>query len=246
MRFLAFLPLALPLLAQDHFRVELTAAAWQTRIEGTLQAAGLPIDLRSDLALDDRTIFFGRLVAKPGRRHRLIIEGSPYSFAGVNTVSRAITFQGQTFTVNDTLQSSATLDYVYGGYQFDIISASRGHFGFQAGAAYLNATGTINSATRGITATRSQKIGLPLAGAGFRVWPLRFLNITGGVKGMSLGGYGHFVQGEIGAGVGIRFITFQAGYQIVDADVHENTGTAGRPGIAPRIQGPIFAIQLRY
>jgi len=158
------------------------------------------------------------------------------------TPSRAAHLQ----RVQATLRSSADLTYFYGGYQFDIVSQPRGHFGLQAGGAYLDATGAISSATTGISATRAQTIGLPLAGAEFRVWPARFFNIGGGVKGMALGGYGHFVQGEISAGVGIRWINVQAGYQILDADVHDSNDAAGRPGIAPRFRGPIFGVQLRF
>ena len=246
MRFFAFLALLLPLCAQEDFRAEISASAWRTSVKGSLQAAGLPVDLRSDLALEDRTTFFGRLVLKPGQRHRIIVEGSPYSFEGTNTVSRTITFGGRTFTVQDTLRSNADLTYVYGGYQFDLVSSERGHFGLQAGGAYLNASGIITSGTTGVSGSHEEKIGLPLAGAEFRVWPLPFINIAGGVKGMALGGYGHFVQGEISGGIGIKRVNFQAGYRFLDADVHENNDQPDRAGIAPRFGGPFFGVAFRF
>ena len=245
MRFVALLlaPLALAQ-SEDDFRVELTASAWRTSIEGTVQSNGLPVALHGDLNLDDQWTFFGKLVLKPRRRHRINIEGSPYDFAGTNTLSRTITYNGRTYTFNDTIASEASLTYVFAGYQFDVVSRNRGHFGLEAGGAYLNGTGTIRSATTGITASDSQTIGLPLAGAEFRVYlgPAH-LNVNGEAKGMSFGGYGDFFQGVVNLGAGFKRIRFQAGYQYLNADIHQNR-SMNPPGVSPVIKGPIFSIQL--
>ncbi len=232
--------------AQDDFRVEATAAGWFASIRGTVQAAGLPVDLQSDLALGDRATFLGQLVFKPGRRHRLLVEGSPYSFDGVNTVSRTIAFAGRTFDVQETVRSTASITYVFGGYQFDVVAQPRGHFGLQAGAAYVDAEGAISGVRTGLTGRREQKLGLPLAGAEFRVWPWRFVSVSGGMKGMAYGAFGHFVQGEVNAGVGARGFSVLGGYRVVDADIHENSGAPLQPGIAPRIRGPVVSVQFRY
>jgi hypothetical protein len=67
------------------------------------------------------------------------------------------------------------------------------------------------------------------------------LNLNGEVKGMSLGSYGKYVQGDLNAGVVvIRFVRLQAGLNVVDADVHN---TAGR-GFKLRFAGPIFSVQV--
>jgi hypothetical protein len=246
MKSLAALLLAMvPLAAQDAARVEITASAWRTAIEGSLQAGGLPVDLRSDLNLGDQWTFFGRAVFKPGRHHRLIVEGSPYRFDGTNTISRSISYNNRTFLVQDTLQSHAELTYVFGGYEYDLISRPRGHFGLQVGGAYLDATGTIASTRTAVFATRTETIGLPLAGGEFRVWPLRFFSIGGSVKGMAVGDYGHYVQGEINGGIGARSIALLFSYQILDADIHESSGAPNPAGIAPRISGPIMSVQFR-
>src|SRR5437016_4946785 len=76
----------------EDFRVELTGGAWNTSIEGTVRALALPIALRSDLALQDEWAFFGKLTVKPAHRHRINIEGVPYSFQGLNALARNITF----------------------------------------------------------------------------------------------------------------------------------------------------------
>src|SRR6266852_4331965 len=156
----------------ENFRLELTASAWHPRIQGTVTAQGLPVALHGDLNLDDSWVFFGKLVFKPGRRHRINVEGSPYDFTGLNALSRTITFNGRTYSFQETVASEANLAYFFAGYQFDVISRSRGHAGLEVGGAYLDATGTIKGLTTGASATRNQRIGLPLAGAEFRAFLL--------------------------------------------------------------------------
>ena len=165
--------LSLPVFsAQDFekFRIEVTGSAWRTHVEGQLQSGVLPIDLRSDLNLPDTYNFLGRLVLKPGRRHRIIVDGGPFESSGRNQLTRSIVFNGRTYTVSDVIESTASLTSVYGGYQFDIISRNQGHLGFSVGGVYLNAEATIRSGTTGLSATRAYDLGLPLAGAEFRAF----------------------------------------------------------------------------
>jgi len=240
--------LFLPIVAfaqTDAFRLELTASAWKTAIEGTVQSGGLPIALHADLNLADEWTFFGKLSFKPARRHRINLEGSPYEYSGINTLSRTIVYNGRTYNINDTVASEANLTYFFGGYQFDVVSHNRGHLGLEIGGALLDGTGTIRSVTTGVVATKSQTIGLPLAGAEFRYFfgPAR-LNVNGEVKGMAFGDYGSFFQGSVNVGAGFQRVIFQAGYQYLNADIHENNGV-NPTGIAPVISGPIFSIQFR-
>ncbi len=231
----------------ENFHVELTAAAWHPSIDGTVMALGLPVALHGDLNLDNSWTFFGKLVFKPGRRHRINIEGAPYEFTGRNILARTITYNGRTYFVQETVDSEASLNYFFASYQYDVISRARGHLGLEVGGAYLGATGTISGVTSGISATDNQSIGLPLAGAEFRAFLLprsRLLNVNGEAKGMSFGGYGDYFQGVVNVGVGTRRFTVQAGYQYVNADIHENRAV-NPSGIAPTFRGPIFSVQFR-
>ena len=246
----ASLALALPLCGQpdpESFHLEVTAGAWVRNASGTIQSGVTPVDLQADLGIEqNQPQFFGALVFKPARRHRLIVEGSPYRLSGNHTAVRQFTFGGQTYTVADQLASSADISYVFGGYQFDAVSNPRGHFGLQGGVAYVDATGTVRSQTSGFTGTLTQSFPFPVAGTEFRLFLIpgsALLNVNGGVKGMALGSYGHFVEGAINAGVGLgRHVTLQAGYLLVDADVHRKDQTRG---FTPRFTGPLFSVQLR-
>ena len=245
MRWLVFIVPCLAWAQADDARLELTLSAWRTNIEGAVQSGGLPVALHGDLNLSDTWTFFSKLAFRPGRRHVINIEGSPYEFSGQNTLLRTIVYNGRTYSLNDTVASQASLAYLFGGYQFDLIARERGTLGIEAGGAYLNGEGTIRSVITGISATRNQIIGLPLAGVAFRAYAgPGHLNVNGEGKGMAFGGYGHFFQGMINLGAGFRALMFQAGYQYMNADIHENRGT-NPAGISPVISGPIFSVQLR-
>ena len=101
------------------------SAGWSVTYEAATIQAGtalLPssvINLVSDLGVKQREpTFYGRLIMKPGRKHRIVVEGTPVKLHGMNTVSRTVIYRGQTFTVGETLESSADVNYFFGGYQY--------------------------------------------------------------------------------------------------------------------------------
>jgi len=232
----------------EHFRIEITGSAWILNTGGQIQANGSPIDLVNDLgAQQQKPTFYGQLVFKPGQRHRIVLEGTPFDIQGNNTVDRTVTYRNQVFNVSQTLQSTANLTYFFGGYQYDVLSGSMGHLGFSAGAAYLSATGTIQALQTNTVASKSEVIGLPLAGAEFRIFPIpghRILEVDGGMRGMGFGSYGHYVQANANAGVGLGPITLQAGYRAVNTDLHQSSN--GGSGLSARLQGPIFSLMFRW
>lgn len=75
----------------ESFHVEITGSAWLVDSGGTIQAGSSPVDLVSDLGAEQREpTFYGRLVVKPGRKHRIVIEGMPFRLSGYNVVNRTI------------------------------------------------------------------------------------------------------------------------------------------------------------
>jgi hypothetical protein len=232
----------------EDFRVEITGSAWLVNSGGAIQATGTPIDLVNDLGVrQQQPTFYGKFVFKPTRRQRIVLEGTPFALNGNNTVNRTLVYRGRTFNVSDTVKSNADLNYFFGGYQFDVLSGSAGHLGFSVGGAYLGATGTIQSLTANTTATKTQTIGLPLAGAEFRLFPIpghHWLDLDGEVRGMGFGSYGHYVQATGNGGVWFGHFGLQGGYRAVNADLHE-TGNGGS-GIAVRLKGPIFSLAFKW
>jgi len=96
-------------------------------------------------------------------------------------------------------------------------------------------------------ATKSETVGLPLAGAEGRVFVIpgrKLLEIDGGVRGMAFGGYGHYVEETVNGGLAFGPLTIQAGYRAVSANLH--TTTNGGNGVDVRLHGPIFSLQARW
>jgi hypothetical protein len=232
----------------EDFRIEVTGSAWIVDSAGHIQANGSPIDLVSDLgAKQQQPTFYGQFVFKPGRKHRVVFEGTPFRIQGYNVVDRSITYRGQTFNVSETLQSSSDLNYFFAGYQYDVLSGPMGHLGFSVGGAYLSATGTIQALETATGATKSETVGLPLAGSEFRMFPIRrhrILELDGGLRGMAFGDYGHYVEAAGNGGVGLGPITFQAGYRAVNLDLHVSSN--GGSGVRARLKGPIFSMLWRW
>jgi hypothetical protein len=171
------------------------------------------------------------------------VEGVPYRLEGKNTLSRQVTYAGRTYTVQEPIAASAEVNYVFGGYQYDFISRERGHLGALGGVAYLDASGTIRSTRVPISATESERLALPLAGLEFRVFATRLVNVNGEVKGMSIGRFGHYVQGSLNLGIRLaRWATLQGGYMILDTEVHNRGRTVA---FSPRFTGPVLSLQFR-
>jgi hypothetical protein len=233
----------------EDFKVELTGAAWLVNSSGTIQANGTPVDLVNDLGAEQQQpTFFGRLVVKPGRKHRIVIEGTPFRLSGYNLVNRTFVYRGQTFNVNQTVRSSADLNYVFAGYQYDVVTGPMGHLGFSVGGAFLGTSGSITSVELGTTASKTENVGLPLAGAEGRLFPWRghkLFVVEGDIRGMDVGSYGHYLEASGSGGVGVGPVTMLAGYRTVRAALHASTG-ANPEGVDVRLKGPIFSMEWRW
>jgi len=232
----------------EDFHFEVTGSGWLVNSGGTIQASGSPINLVTDLGVyQQQPTFYGKLVVKPGRKHRILVEGTPFRLAGENTVDRTVTYHGETFTVSQTLMSNADFNYAFAGYQYDFLSGPMGHLGISVGGAYLNAEGAIRALETGISANKSETIGLPLAGAEGRIFPIRghrILEFDAGIRGMDFGDYGHYLEAGGNAGVTFGPVTLQAGYRSVRVDIE--TTSANPSGVDARLRGPLFSAQWRW
>ncbi len=231
----------------DSYHIDVQLSGWLVDTSGTVRSGITPVDLRSDLGVEQRPpTFTGRLDLRPGGRFHVIIEGTPYRLTGRKTLSRTITFRGQQYSFEETVVSSANVDYLFGGIGIDLVRRAPVRFGLFLGGAYVDATATLRGITTGIAETEAQRIGLPLPGLDFQAFPIpgsRRLIVDGNVQGMGFGSYGRFVKGAINAGVFLaRYVAIEAGYAIVDADLHSSSGARG---VAPRFSGPVFSVRFR-
>jgi hypothetical protein len=241
------------LFAQSHegpedFRIEFTGSAWLTGPTGNLQASGTPVNFVTDLGAGaQKARFYGKLVFKPTRKQRIVVEGSPISFSGVKTISQSFVFLNKTYNVSQTVDTNANVNYAFGGYQYDPLSGQYGHLGFQAGVAYIGVQGTLVGVQSGITETKSFQAPVPLIGTEFRVFPIphmKLVEIEGMVRGITAGGYGYFIEGGASGGLRYRMFSLLAGYREMFANVHQKGDNAN--GVALHLKGPIFSAQAQW
>ena len=234
-----------PCFAED-FRIEFTAGYWSLNPSGHIDTSSTSVDLRSDLGIrggQDEGSF--KVVWKPGAKHRINFEVIPFRLDGENTITRTIDFGGRTYPIEDHITSSLNIDYVFGGYQYDIVNNARGHFGIGGGIAYVNAKASTTSQTLGLTGTEQRQVPVPAIGGEFRFFPIpgkNIFNINGEVKGIAQGSYGSFIQASANAGLAVtRILRVQAGFNFADADVHK-PDLSNRFSV--RFTGPVFSVQL--
>jgi hypothetical protein len=231
---------------EENSKLEATGSFWPVNSSGTIRANGTPVDLKSDLGVtQSQATFTGMLAITLRRRHKIEIEGTPFRLSGANNLTRTITYSGKTYTLADRVTSSADLNYFYAGYRYDLISRDAGHFGLTAGGAYLNADGTIRSQISGVTASKTETVGLPLAGAAFRVFPVRrrvLVVANAEVKGMEFGSHGHYVQASASAGIGAGPVLIEGGYRVVSFDLHTTDNVTA---VSPRFKGPLLSVVFR-
>jgi hypothetical protein len=153
----------------------------------------------------------------------LYFAASPFSQSGQTVLNRTIVFQGHTFVVGSTIQSSLDSNLFAPGYQYDIIRRKRGHLGIGVQVDLFDSSAKISAAAQvvngvpqpAVSASGSLLAPIPVAGPEFRLYLTNSprLFVEGNLYGMYLGGYGNFVStsGTIGLTV-TRHLSINAGY----------------------------------
>ena len=228
----------------EDYRIELSATLWRMNTNGTIHADGSPINLLTDLGVGQRQrIYDGRLTFKFKRKLRFVLEGTPISIQGLNTINRNVTYFGQQYSVSDTLKSSAQISDIYAGLHRDWYSGRMGRFGTSIGASYLGLAGSIQGQQSGIDKKGSTPFGLPLAGVDFRLYPIpnrRWLVLEGAVRGLPAGSYGHWLEANGGVGTFIGPVGLQIGYREMLINFHQ-TGVDPN-GLNLRFYGPTASV----
>jgi hypothetical protein len=227
----------------EKYGYEFTASYWPLSPSGNVLSHGTSTDFRSDLGIKDRGHPMFKAVVKTAERHGFTFEFVPYRFKGENTLNRSFRFSGKNYPVQDTIHSEASVNYIFGGYQYDLVSRERGYVELITGVAYFGASVRVESQQVG-SGSEQRKVPLPIIGGRFRIFPLHgnTFNINGEVKGMSYGPFGRYIHPSVNAGLAVApHLRLQAGFNLVDADAHT---TDGSKGFKLRFAGPIFSVQL--
>ncbi len=227
----------------EKYGYEFTASYWPVTPSGNVLTHGERTDFRSDLGIRNRGLPMFAAVIKTAERHGFTVEFVPYRFDCENTLTKNFRFGGRTYSAQEKIHSEASINYFFGGYQYDLVRRDRGYLELVAGVAYFGASVDVQRQQFG-SATEDRKLPLPIAGVKFRIFPFHgdTFNINGEVKGMSYGGFGRYIQPNVNATLAVsRHVRLQAGFNLVDADAHTSDELKG---FKMRFAGPIFSVQL--
>jgi len=253
--------LVVPAFAQsedfDSYKIRLSAAWAYSSPSGSLQgsADNGTIDLQKDLGFNSYSTFIGKVDWKFTRKNHLYFVATPFDTSHQIVLNRTITFQGQTFNVGLTTQSSLRSNLYAPGYQYDIIRRKRGHLGLAVQmdlfdtSAKISAAAQAGNGQRSASASGSLLAPIPVAGPEFRLYLTNSpkLFVEGNVYGMYFGGYGNFVStiGSLGYSL-TRHLSANVGYTLGSRLVVTNNANSDRIGVRLTQQGALAGIELSF
>lgn len=173
----------------EDYHIELSGGFWRPKVAGTISSeqfgiVGSNIDFTKDLGFTTTRFGDGRLVLRPGKKHRFRVQYTPVSYSAESELSREIIFNGIKYPVNVPVQSSFDWKVWRFGYEYDFFYTDRGFIGFLIEGRYTEMAAHLKSPLN--DEATSAKAPLPAFGLIGRAYPLKNVSITAEVSGFKL------------------------------------------------------------
>ena len=233
--------------------IEFEGRYWLTDLNsGSVKAknneiTGNDVDFHDDLGLRANGAPEGRLTVFTGPFSRIRLTYTHLSFEGDKTLTRAVTFQGQTFTAATRVMTDLEIHYGRLGWLWQPLSIP----GVLKFGGLFEVKGFLADAslrTRGLTPEIRESgvfpLVVPTLGLALDVTPpmLPMLHVFGEVSGLPAGDLGNIVDAEAGFRfVPVRFFTVSAGYRFFDIGIGKNDDIAKL-----RLRGPFVGVSFRF
>ncbi len=250
----AFLPILLLLFlcsavpARADFEAGVRGTYWFPHLSATAQTFGAgtadtKLDAKSDLGVGDEDTPSGEAFVRLGRvTLRAGYTGLRYD--GDNILSRAIVFNGETFSVSDRVISRLDVTMVDGEVQVDIFRPETAAASFRLGliAKVKYADGDLRLSSSTMTEEKDFRLPIPMlgvaAGVGFAKNRVR---IDARGTGMAYSG-NHLYEADVFASIApVRFVQVQGGYRYLDLSVDDDDLVADMT-----LKGPYVGLQLSF
>jgi hypothetical protein len=221
----------------EDFNVELGAMFFKPTPEiliqtGALtQIAGGEVDFVQEFAIEDRYFTEFRVVAKPGRKHKIRFSYLAVRYDESATLERTIVFGGRTFTLGVPATADLQWDMWRFGYEWDFVARDRGFVGVIAELKHNTVSADLAAAAVGsefYEATAS----VPAVGIIGRGYPHRNLSLTAEFTGFKLPDtiseefeaklFDFDLYGTVSLG---RHVGVQGGYRSVVAEYFDDEDT---------------------
>ncbi|MBD1400316.1 hypothetical protein [Pelovirga terrestris] len=194
-------------------------------IAGTDNGVGQKIDVRRDLDLDDSGGLTGEVALQLGNS-RLAFNYLPISFSGTGTLKVSGTFKGQSFSVNDRVESELDIALYDIGYTYFLLNLDdlpiRLQLGLELAVKIADAEVMLRNLTNVFEEKESALVPIPTVGVRGRVALADFLGLVGRV------GYMEYDNNQfLDAEAQVEFsplptLGLYAGYRYFDLKVDES------------------------
>ncbi len=200
------------------------------------------VDFVSEFGIEDK--WFPGFRASLGHKHKLNISYAPIKYDADATITRTITFRGQTFNVGAPAHTEIKWDIWRFGYEWDFVSMDKGFFGVIGDLKYNKVSASIDSPALRRTAATEQNAPVPTIGVAFRGYPVPMLGIGGEISGLKLSrgdDEAKFVDFDFNGAVFFGHLGAQAGYRSVTVDyvIDDDSGDL-------KLKGPYISGILKF
>lgn len=194
-------------------------------IAGTINGIGQKVDVERDLNLDDSENATAEIALQWGNS-RLSFNYLPIEFSGTGTLTITGSFNGQDFSINDTVNSKIAIDLYDFGYTYYFINLddlpSRFQLGLELAVKVADAEVTFNDLTRNFTESESVTAPIPTIGARARIALADFLGATGRIGYLEYDG-NRLVDGEVQLEFSpLPTVGIYAGYRYFDLKIDDD------------------------
>ena len=165
----------------EDYTVELSGGLWEPTpvlVASSEQFGilGSNINFGDDLGLTRTQHPEFRATFKPGRKHKIRVSVTPIQYSQEHVLERRLVFQGIAYDIGVPVASTLRWEAWRLGYEYDVISRSRGYFGLIFEAKYTRLQAELNSEVdREFIRAQAP---IPALGGIMRLYPTRFTPIT--------------------------------------------------------------------
>ncbi len=232
----------------EDYHVEIGGRYWMPKLDSTVRVVesnlvGTDVNLVDDLGFDDRKNFGeGHLQIKFARRHKFNFSFMPLKWEAEKILTRTIEFAGETFTVGTNVQSKADLDLFKAGYEYDFLVGKSGFLGGTIDVLVAKANVELKAPALAITEKEEKTIPFPIIGLIGRVYPIKWIHLTGKVSGIPLGGFGYVIDAEAILGLNpVKYVGISGGYRYLQTNLKYDNNF-----LDFRLHGPFVALDIRF
>lgn len=213
-------------------------------IAGTVNGVGQRLDVDDDLNLDDSENVTGEISINWGNS-KLSFNYLPIKFSGTGNLTLSGQFNGQSFTIGDTVNSDLTIDLYDIGYTYYLLNfddlPTRFQLGLELAVKIADADVNFRNRTQGYVESESVTAPIPTIGVRTRVALADFLGLVGRVGYLEYDD-NHFLDAEAQIEFSpLPLVGLYAGYRLFDLEIDEDDVY-----VETELSGPFGGLMVRF